>query len=131
MSINRPRGEETGPPNPDAQLIRNLLGCSPKPVGRTLTSSLTTRRSKREIELLIINEALEPEKKTKIRYGVKLGSRTFKRHFKRMLNEEIIEQEGENYRATEKGIKKALQILKGITRCKTELAENATVRNVR
>ena len=122
MSINRPRGEENRLSS-DAQLINYLLRCSPKPVGRTLITSLTTRRTKREIELLIINEALEPVNKTRIQYKVKLSSRILKRHLKRMLEEGTIEQEGKIYIATKKGVKKALDILSGITRCNPELAE--------
>ena len=128
MSINRPRGERTEQ-NSEAQLIRHLLRCSPKPVGRTLITDLTTRRTKREIELLIINEALEPVNKTKIQYGVRLSSRTLKRHLSKMLLEGTIKQKGKTYTATKKGTKKALDILSGMTWCKSKITENATVKN--
>ena len=109
MSIDDREGNRHLSESSEAQLIRQAVGCSLK----LAANSLSSRRSRRMIELEILSRSLEPIIKTQLRYGAGLDNRMMNRYLRRLLMEGSLIKEGRFYRVSERGLEKAAEILRG------------------
>jgi len=78
--------------------------------------SITMRRSKRLIDLEILQIASIPVNKTRIMYGANLNYNRVNKYLDRLIKEKRIKQEKNKYETTEQGSEYIKKILAGYRR---------------